>query len=231
MRWLSCVIGIVAAGVLQASQNPGNVRSQPDVESPAYIGSAACERCHQTEYASWRRTLHVQMTKPIAEATVEGDFGASGRSPMRFEANGRAYAMQTRDSRYFISVAQNGRPAETFEVNYTLGLRRFQGYLSKLPDGQIYVLPAFWHNEAKRWVDWNEITPIADDPDHERRQIWNITCVNCHATNLAKHFNPQTKTYATTWTEMGIGCEACHGPGSAHRTLMEEWQQNPASRP
>src|SRR5262245_39471652 len=122
MRWLSCVIGIVAAGATAGAF----LQAEPP---PVYIGSAACERCHQTEYASWRRTLHVQMTKPIAEATVEGDFGASGRSPVRFEANGRAYAMETRDSRYFISVAQNGRPAETFEVHYTLGLRRFQGYL------------------------------------------------------------------------------------------------------
>src|SRR6185295_13995006 len=124
-----------------------------------------------------------------------------------------------------------GRPAEKFEVHYTLGARRFQGYLSKLADGRIYVLPAFWHNESGRWVDWKEITPIPADPDHDLRQIWNITCVNCHATNLVKNFNPATKSYATTWTEMGIGCEACHGPGAPHLAVTSEWQQNPGSRP
>ena len=124
--------------------------------------------------------------------------------------------MEKRGGRYFVSIARGGAPAEKFEVNYTLGARRFQGYLSRLPDGRIYVLPIFWHNEAKRWVDWKEITPIPNDPDHDLRQIWNITCVNCHATNLAKQFDAAANTYATTWTEMGVACEACHGPGAAH---------------
>src|SRR5205823_13793745 len=63
------------------------------------------------------------------------------------------------------------------------------------------------------------------------RQIWNVTCVNCHATNLAKNFDTATKTYQTTWTEMGIGCEACHGPGQPHIELEDEWEKNPASKP
>jgi len=104
----------------------------------------------------------------------------------------------TGDLRYAISVAHDGRPAETFPVDYTLGARRFQGYLSKLADGRIYVLPVFWHNETKRWLDWKEIAPVPDHPTQDLRQIWNITCVNCHATNLAKNFNPATRTYDTS---------------------------------
>ncbi len=95
------------------------------------------------------------MTKPVGEARILGDF----RPGTRLQQYGRAYAMEARDGRYFISVAQGTRPAEKFEVNYTLGARRFQGYLSKLPDGRIYVLPVFWHNETGRWIDWKEITP------------------------------------------------------------------------
>jgi hypothetical protein len=211
---------------------------QASAAGDGYVGSAACQRCHETEYGMWRKTLHVQMTKPVREATIEGDF----RPGTHLEQYGRAYTMETRDGRYFITVARGsgaaggaGRagdhPAETFEISYTLGARRFQGYLSKLPDGRIYVLPVFWHNESKRWVDWKEITPIPDDPNHDLRQIWNVTCVNCHATNLVKNYSPATNTYATTWTEMGIGCEACHGPGQPHMSLMDAWSENPASKP
>ena len=196
---------------------------------PAYVGAGACQRCHDTQYTSWHKTLHVQMTKPIAEALVEGAFGED--HPVRLEAYGRSYAMEKRGGRYFVSISHGGRPAEKFEVHYTLGARRFQGYLSKLADGRIYVLPVFWHNESKRWLDWKEVTPIPDDADHDLRQIWNVTCVNCHATNLVKNFDVATKTYATTWTEMGISCEACHGPGRDHVALMEEWEKNPASKP
>src|SRR5436190_1473539 len=151
----------------------------------AYLGSEACQRCHQPSYDSWRRTLHVQMTKPIAQAQVEGDFGAAaqgrGSSPVRLSQNGRSYSFERRGGRYFITITKAAeRTPETFEVHYTLGARRFQGYLSKLPDGRIYVLPVFWHNESKRWVDWKEITPIPDDPDHDLRQSWNVTCGYCH---------------------------------------------------
>jgi hypothetical protein len=217
MRWpitviASAISATVVARAFQA-RDPADLKVRT---TTAYAGSSSCQSCHESEYASWRRSLHRQMTKPIAEATVVGDFGAD--APVQFAQYGRAYTMETHDGRYFISLAHNGRPAEKFEVHYTLGARRFQGYLSKLPDGRIYVLPAFWHNEAKRWVDWKEITPIPNDPDHDLRQIWNITCVNCHATNLAKQFDAAANTYATTWTEMGIACEACHGPGAAHNT-------------
>ena len=183
-----------------------------DASSSQYVGSEACRSCHEAEYGTWRNNLHVQMTKPIAEARVEGDF----RPGTTMHHGKRDYAMESRDGRYFVSVAQNGRPAERFEVHYTLGARRFQGYLSRLPDGRIYVLPVFWHSESRRWVDYEEITPIPKDTTHDIRQIWNVSCVNCHATNLVRNFDASTNTFATTWTEMGIGCEACHGPGRAH---------------
>jgi hypothetical protein len=245
MRWPTRLIAVSAVallwvsspGILEAWRGSSRLQPTQGATAPSnsgYVGSAACQRCHESAYASWRRTLHVQMTKPIAEAVVEGSFGtdAAGPSgPVHFEAYGRAYTMEAHAGRYFISISHAGRPAEKFEVNYTLGARRFQGYLSKLPDGRIYVLPLFWHNESKRWVDWKEITPIPDDPDHDLRQIWNVTCVNCHATNLVKNFDVATRTYATTWTEMGIGCEACHGPARAHIALMDEWRENPATKP
>ena len=92
------------------------------------------------------------------------------------------------------------------------------------------MLPAFWHIESRRWIDWKEITPIPDGA-HELRQIWNTNCFNCHATNLSQGFDSATKRYNTTWTEMGIGCEACHGPGRPHVALMEAWEKNPAASP
>jgi cytochrome c554/c'-like protein len=66
------LIGVAAAVFLGAAafaQAPA-----PPVRSSAYAGSAACQSCHEPQYGSWKSTLHVQMTRPIAEATVTGDF-------------------------------------------------------------------------------------------------------------------------------------------------------------
>ena len=92
------------------------------------------------------------------------------------------------------------------------------------------MLPVFWHVASKRWVDWKEITPIPDGA-HDIRQIWNANCFNCHGTNIVQGYDLDEKKYKSTWTEMGIGCEACHGPGRQHVALMEEWEKDPASKP
>ena len=193
-------------------------RRQADIAGD-FSGSDSCRRCHEAEHTQWARSLHVQMTRPVAAgAAILGNFDR-----VSFADHGRAYTMNVRDGRRFISVSHGGRPAETFEVHYTLGAKRFQGYLTRLPEGRIYVLPVFWHIAQQRWVDWKEITPVPDG-DHDLRQIWNVTCFNCHATNLDANFDVASKTFKTTWTEMGLTCEACHGPARRHIALMEKWE-------
>jgi Tfp pilus assembly protein PilF len=41
-------------------------------------------------------------------------------------------------------------------------------------------------------------------------------CADCHSTNLKKNYNPVTRSYNTTWSEIDVSCEACHGPASEH---------------
>lgn len=201
-----------------------------DASAPAsssdYLGSASCRRCHEDSSDEWERSLHVRMTKPVADALVVGDF-SDGR---RFQDHGRSYTFGRKDGRPFVTIAFGDRAPETFNVDYTLGAKRYQGYLSKLPDGRIYVLPIFWHIESGRWLDWKEITPIPDNA-HDLRQIWNANCFNCHGTNIVQGYDIATKQYNSTWTEMGIGCEACHGPGREHVALMDGWEKDPATKP
>lgn len=221
---------VLAAGAARpgAGARPSPPSPAPiDYGSREYVGSAACGRCHETIAASWQDSIHIQMTRPVAEARIIGDFSPG----THLEKYGRAYQMSARDGRYVIAVAHQGGEFEPFEVHFTLGVNRFQGYLSKLPDGRIYVLPVFWHRDTNQWIDYKEITPLPADSSHEFRQIWNVNCFNCHATNLRQNFDSEARTYATSWTELGIGCEACHGPGAAHVALMKTWEADPASRP
>jgi predicted CXXCH cytochrome family protein len=191
-----------------------------------FVGSASCERCHVKEHAQWKDSLHIKMTKPIADATIVGDFSEG----TTFADHDRAYTFGRRNGKPFVTVTFGQASPETFSVDYTLGSKRYQGYLSMLPEGRMYVLPIFWHVEYKRWMDWKEITPIPDGA-HDIRQIWNVNCFNCHATNIVQGYNVAARRYDTSWTEMGIGCEACHGPGREHNTLMEAWEKNPALKP
>lgn len=68
--------------------------------------------------------------------------------PTRLDAHGRPYVFGMRQGKPFVTVrAEGGRAEETYEVEYTLGAKRYQGYLSTRPDGRVCVLPAFWHVE------------------------------------------------------------------------------------
>lgn len=217
---LALIAGVPRTPHAQARQGSALFSS-----SVQYLGSNACRRCHEDQYASWQKALHLKMTRGAQQSDVLGDFQNA-----HLEKYGRRVDMFSRDGRRFMTIRRKGSDPETFEVHYTLGAKRFQGYLSKLADGRIYVLPAFWHVETSQWIDFKEITPLPDG-DHDFRQIWNVNCFNCHATNIARNFDRSTLTYATTWTEMGIGCEACHGPGSDHLSLMEAWEKDPGSKP
>jgi predicted CXXCH cytochrome family protein len=216
----------LSADISSSASSASSADMPASASSADYLGSAACARCHQEDYDEWTRSLHVRMTKPIAEATVLGDFSERAR----FAAHGRSFEFGRAGGKPFIKVSFGGDAPETFQVDYTLGFKRYQGYLSTLPGGRMYVLPAFWHVETKRWLDWKEITPVPDGA-HDLRQIWNSNCFNCHATNLARGFDVDSKVFKTTWTEMGIGCEACHGPGRRHVDLIDAAQKDPSLKP
>ena len=47
-------------------------------------------------------------------------------------------------------------------------------------------------------------------------QNWNYMCASCHSTDLKKNFDPLKDAYNTSWFEMNVSCEACHGPGADH---------------
>src|SRR6266436_4443658 len=71
--------------------------------------------------------------------------------------------------------------------------------------------------------------PPAGDALHwtGMNQTWNFMCADCHSTNLQRNFDPSTNSYHSTWSELDVSCEACHGPGSRHAA----WAKSPTGMP
>jgi len=87
------------------------------------------------------------------------------------------------------------------------------------PGGRLQCLSIAWDADLGEWFDLNPETDIPpDDWLHWTRaaQTWNGMCAECHSTNLLKNFDAASNTYDTTWSEIDVSCEACHGPGSEH---------------
>ena len=158
------------------------------------------------------------MQKPD-ERTVQGDF--SGRS---FEHQGVVTTFSRRDGRYLVRTdGPDGRLAE-FGVAYLFGVTPLEQYLLELPGGRLQALGIAWDSRAKRdggqrffHLYPKEHVPSTDVLHWTKlSQNWNTQCAECHSTNLRKGFDLAGRRFETTWSELSVSCEACHGPGSRH---------------
>jgi len=151
--------------------------------------------------------------------TVLGDFDDA-----EFVHQGITSRFFRRDGRFFVNTEDATGKMRDFEISYTFGVEPLQQYLVAFPDGSLQALGIVWDTRAKdaggqRWFHVYGDEPIpAGDELHwtQRSQTWNYMCADCHSTGLRKGYDQKTKRYATTWAEINVGCESCHGPGSAH---------------
>jgi len=224
-RWR---LAALAAGALVVASCPVYLVREalraPAARSPVaaeatFVGRAACARCHEKETKAWTGSHHDQaMTEPTAE-TVRGDF-----SGVRFEGDGMRARFFRQDGKFLIETdGPDGRPA-TYEVAYTFGWKPLQQYLVRFPGGRMQAFSVAWDTERRRWFflyPGRRIPP--SDWLHWTRngQNWNGMCAECHSTNLVKGYDPGTDSYRTTWSEIDVSCEACHGPGSRHVAWAE----------
>jgi predicted CXXCH cytochrome family protein len=156
----------------------------------------------------------------IGDAARELD--RAGKISVDFGVRSRLWRQ---DGKFFATTDNRRGEMETFHVKYTFGVRPLQQYLVEFPDGRVQCLPMAWDTEKDRWFHLYPSEPIPhDDPLHWTRQYqnWNYMCAECHSTNLQKNYNLAEDTYHTSWSDIDVNCETCHGPGSLHVKLAEK---------
>jgi predicted CXXCH cytochrome family protein len=202
----------------------GLVRSRRDSDASqaaTFVGREMCIDCHKEAYAAWVGSDHDKAMAVASDSTVLGDFDdaafADGDVSARF---------YKKDGKFFVHTQGPGGEPGDFEIAYTFGVTPLQQYLIPFPGGRLQTLTIAWDTEREAWFHLypgQDIPP--DDWLHWTRnaQNWNGMCAECHSTNLIKNYDYQTETFSTTWSEIDVSCEACHGPGSRH----VEWAEVP----
>ena len=184
-----------------------------------FVGSIKCGECHQKAYAKWQGSHHDHAMDIADDQTVLGDFNDAV-----FHIHGVRSRFFRRDGKFFVHTGgPDGKPAE-FEITHTFGWYPLQQYLVPFPGGRLQCLPIAWDVKEKKWYHLYPDAPL--DPDDwlywtRAGQNWNGMCAECHSTNLRKNYDLNSDTYQTTWTDIDVGCEACHGPGSRHVAWAE----------
>ncbi len=187
-----------------------------------FTGSASCQTCHAEEHALWQGSHHdLAMQLPTAE-TVLGDFNDAS-----FTFNGITSRFFRDGNKFIVRTDGEDGKLTDFEVAYVFGVYPLQQYLLPLSRGRLQALSISWDSRpieqgGQRWFHLYPDEPIDfKDPLHWTGpyQNWNTRCAECHSTDLQKNYARETRSFNTTYKEIDVSCEACHGPGSKHLEL------------
>jgi len=219
-RWavgtVALVVATAAAGMYLARRGP---RPEAGAGPPAaaFVGRASCAGCHAPQAARFAGSHHDLAMADASAASVLGRFDGTS-----FTAAGVTSTFHRRAGRFFVRTAGPAGEPIDYEVAYTFGVSPLQQYLLAFPDGRYQPFDVAWDARSaaeggQRWF------ALADAPDWSSPwRSWNGACAECHSTGLRKGYDPASGGYATTWEEIDVSCEACHGPGSEHVRIAEQ---------
>lgn len=169
------------------------------------------------------------MTELPTTATMRGPWG-----PDALTLDGRTYALSRRGEEYWIRLPDPDRVAAAIargdhgpwstrtapdverRIVMTTGSHHYQAYwVAGARGNELWQVPFVYHFEARRFLPRREVfLQPPDDPPHAAR--WNSNCIQCHSVAGQPQHDPTRDEFATRAAELGIACEACHGPGAEH---------------
>ncbi len=221
LRWIAATAGavVVALAIYYAATISTDLAV--DLHEVDHVGSERCAPCHRDQHRSFTRTFHGRMTREADHTTVLGDF-----QDAELSYGGVLAEMQRgEEGEFLMTFSGPGFGRRIVEVVRTVGSHRYQQYLARQDD--LYIrLPVAWDPVEERWFHMNEafLTPDPEWPpegeaisreDYDRHVVrWNDNCVFCH--NVGPNPGRVGIRFETEVAELGVACEACHGPGAAH---------------
>jgi len=229
---LAAIVLLTACGQKPESSQP--VSTTNPITSIAatelkYVGGKVCTECHAKEAEAWRGSHHDLAMEEANASTVLGDFGNA-----KFTHRGVVSSFFKRGDTFYVNTdGPDGKLAD-FPIKYVFGVTPLQQYLIEFPGGRLQALSIAWDSRPKSagGQRWFHLYP-KEKIDHANTlhwtglyQNWNLQCAECHSTGLRKGYDAETNGYKTTWHELNVSCEACHGPASSHT----DWARK-ASKP
>ncbi|MCA9239765.1 MAG: hypothetical protein KDA37_06185, partial [Planctomycetales bacterium] len=185
------------------------------VSKSNYVGGASCLECHQQQHNDWLGSDHDRAMELATDESVEADF-----NNVHFERQGLVTRFFRDGQKFMVNTEGPDGELHDYQIKYTFGCRPLQQFMVEFPDGRVQVLRVSWDTVKNEWF---YVSP-PDVPDERLKpgdplhwtgiaQNWNTTCAICHSTNLQKNYDLASNTYKTTFTDIDVNCEECHGPG------------------
>lgn len=218
---LLCGLGVILWGVVALRGRASVDVNGPPALQPAraeaslYAGSASCAECHQEIFDEWKTSHHA-----LAQRLVSAEIDKPAFDPPREIRHGTQVSfVELKDGEYLIRTMGPDGKQGTFKPDQVLGVFPLWQYIINIGNGRRQLTELAYDPAKNEWFN------VFGDEDRQawewghwsnRGMNWNAMCATCHTTSFQKNYDPQTDGYRSTYLEMGVGCEACHGPMKAH---------------
>lgn len=211
-----------------------NVLISSTVTAADFVGSKACINCHEQAYQDWQGSHHDMSMKHANNKSVLGDFD----SVILTSQNNKSVKLSTffkKGTQFWVNIKGDDGKFHDYQIKYTFGYEPLQQYMVEFDDGRVQLIPFAWDSRTKAegGQRWFNLYPEMTKKHQEffwtnTGQNWNYMCADCHSTNVDKNFDIKTNTYNTTFSEINVACESCHGPAGKH--LIWANQSNPSAK-
>ncbi len=233
-RWRALLVaGVVASLVIATiAQQRRTLHSShviPIATDSGYVGSEQCALCHREQYESWHRSYHRTMTQVASLEAIQPNVE---RLTLRTEES--EYRLQHRDDQVWVNM-----PDPEWQLQQLHSRQFHERTIRQLPrierpivmttgshhqqcfwvqgkrSGELWMIPWAYHIADRKWVpmESNFIRPPDEGPIVAR---WNDNCIACHSVAPIAGLDPKSGRTNSHVSELGIGCEACHGPAGSH---------------
>lgn len=213
------IIAIVIIFTLPIYLIMRSINVQTKTDEVHYVGKESCIECHYNEYKEWEGSHHDLAMAHANDSTVRADFNDAELTTL----DGVTHRFFKKDGKFYVNTVGAKDELEDFEVLFTFGWEPLQQYLVEFPGGRLQCLQLTWNTLEEEWYSLADELYAEEDMNSDnwlfwtnQAQNWNSMCADCHSTNLQKNYDVDSDTYNTTYSEINVSCEACHGPASKH---------------
>lgn len=217
------------AGAAVADPMPRWYPAQLPIEQ--YVGAAACAGCHAQQHARWQASPHGRAMALPRPGAVLGRFDGQAVSI----GGGYQITPSRVGDAYYLTIG--GAPpsgtssidsAQRHRVELVLGSgRQHQIYLTRAQSGALQVLPAYFATRTGEWLSTAQQMGTSLDPASPRywqrdEMVSTGACIHCHLSQARTRTDG--RTVESTYVDLPVNCESCHGPGRAHVTARAAGQ-------
>lgn len=222
---LICVAILVTAGALFIGLRTRN-KVRIDNKIAYYAGSKSCKPCHERFYELWAPSHHGTAMQQVNAKFIKDNIKsfASGIQVGESLFN----VEQINDSLVFTQELKDGS-IEEFTAVHTMGGKYIYYFLTEFERGRLHTLPLAYDCKTDTWYNNPEsgvrhFETMGDQALDWKNHLYtfNVSCYNCHVSQLKSNFSLENLSYETSWGEAGINCETCHGPSSEHVRVCVE---------